>query len=75
MYRGEQVLIFPDMSPEVSRQCAAFDPVKRKLREVNITYSLIYPAKLAINVDGARHSFDAPQDAEGFFKQKIAKGK
>uniref|UniRef100_A0A8P4G1W7 L1 transposable element RRM domain-containing protein n=1 Tax=Dicentrarchus labrax TaxID=13489 RepID=A0A8P4G1W7_DICLA len=72
-YKGDQVHIFPDMSPEVSRQRAAFNPVKRKLREANVTYSLFYPARLAINVDGIRHSFDSPKAAEDFYDQKIAK--
>lgn len=71
MYKGAQVHIFPDMSPEVTRLRAAFNSVKRKLREANITYSLFYPVRLAITVDGVRHSFDSPQAAEEFFNQKI----
>ncbi len=73
MYKGAQVHIFPDMSPEVTRLRTAFNSVKRKLCEANITYSLFYPARLAITVDGFRHSFDSPQAAEEFFNQKITK--
>lgn len=72
-YKGDQVYIFPDMSPEVSRQRAAFNPVKRKLREAKVTYSLFYPARLAVSLDGMRHSFDSPKAAEDFYNQKIAK--
>ena len=72
-YKGDQVYIFPDMSPEVSRQRAAFNPVKRKLREANVTYSLFYPARLTISLDGIRHSFGSPEAAEDFYNQKIAK--
>lgn len=71
MYKGAQVHIFPDMSPEVTRLRAAFNPVKRKLCEANIAYSLFYPARLAITVDGIRHSFDSPRAAKEFFNQKI----
>ena len=73
IYKGDQVHIFPDMSPEVSRQRAAFNPVKRKLREANVTYSLFYPARLTISLDGIRHSFGSPEAAEDFYNQKIAK--
>ncbi len=72
-YGGDQVYIFPDMNPEVSRQRAAFNQVKRKLREANVTYTLFYPARLAISVDGVRHSFDSLKAAEEFYNQKIAK--
>lgn len=73
MYGGDQVHIFPDMSPEVGRRRAAFNPLKRKLREAKVTHSLFYPAKLAIIMDGVRHSFDSPKAAEDLFNQKIAK--
>ncbi|KTG38009.1 hypothetical protein cypCar_00036760, partial [Cyprinus carpio] len=59
MYKGAQVHIFPQMSPEVTKLRAAFNPVKRKLCETNIGYSLFYRARLAITVDGVRHSFDS----------------
>lgn len=49
-YRRDQVYIFPDISLDVSRQCVTFNPVKWKLQEANVTYSLFYPASLAINV-------------------------
>ena len=65
--------IFPDMSLEVSRQRATFNPVNRKLQEANVTYSLFYPARLTISLDGIRHSFGSPEAAEDFYNQKIAK--
>lgn len=72
LYKDTPVHIFPDMSPEVGRQRAAFNAVKAKLRDAGIVYSLFYPARLTITVNGTRHAFDTPQDAEKFYKMKIS---
>uniref|UniRef100_A0A3Q3J1Z3 L1 transposable element RRM domain-containing protein n=1 Tax=Monopterus albus TaxID=43700 RepID=A0A3Q3J1Z3_MONAL len=60
-YEGAPVYIFPDMSPEVNKLRAAYNLVKKKLREANVEYSLFYPAKLCITLNGTRHSFNSPQ--------------
>uniref|UniRef100_A0A3P9BVY1 L1 transposable element RRM domain-containing protein n=1 Tax=Maylandia zebra TaxID=106582 RepID=A0A3P9BVY1_9CICH len=65
-YKGSPVHIFPDMNPEVSKLRASFNPVKGKLRNAGIPYSLYYPAKLTITVNNARHSFTDPHEAEKF---------
>uniref|UniRef100_A0A8C1MXB6 L1 transposable element RRM domain-containing protein n=1 Tax=Cyprinus carpio TaxID=7962 RepID=A0A8C1MXB6_CYPCA len=43
-FEGAQVHIFPDMSPEVGRQRAAFNQVKAKLRDAGIQYRMFFPA-------------------------------
>lgn len=70
-YKGSPVHIFPDLSPEVAKLRAAFNPVKAKLRAAGINYSLFYPAKLAITLDGIRYTFEHPRDAEKFIEKKI----
>uniref|UniRef100_A0A3P9IAA9 L1 transposable element RRM domain-containing protein n=1 Tax=Oryzias latipes TaxID=8090 RepID=A0A3P9IAA9_ORYLA len=67
-YKGSPVHIFPDMSPEVSKLRASFNPVKVKLRNAGIPYSLFYPAKLLITVNNTKYSFTDPQEAEKFIK-------
>lgn len=69
-YKGSPVHIFPDMSPEVSKLRASFNPVKVKLRNAGIPYSLYYPAKLIITVDNTKHSFTDPRTAENFIKTR-----
>lgn len=68
-YKGAQVHIFPNMSLEVSRLRAVSNTVKRKLPDNNITYSLFYPAKLTITMDGTRCTFDSPHAAKDLFNQ------
>uniref|UniRef100_A0A668RNJ0 L1 transposable element RRM domain-containing protein n=1 Tax=Oreochromis aureus TaxID=47969 RepID=A0A668RNJ0_OREAU len=65
-YKVSPVHIFPDMNPEVSKLQASFNPVKGKLRNAGIPYSLYYPAKLAITVNNVKHSFTYPREAEKF---------
>lgn len=67
-YKGSPVHIFPDMSPEVSKLRASFNPVKVKLRNAGIPYSLYYPAKLIITMNNTKHSFTDPRAAENFIK-------
>uniref|UniRef100_A0A673BQ26 L1 transposable element RRM domain-containing protein n=1 Tax=Sphaeramia orbicularis TaxID=375764 RepID=A0A673BQ26_9TELE len=64
-YKGSPVHIFPDLSPEIGKLRASFNPVKVKLRNVGIPYSLYYPAKLVITVNNTRHSFTDPQESRG----------
>ncbi|KAJ4928472.1 hypothetical protein JOQ06_016264 [Pogonophryne albipinna] len=42
-YNGKHISIYPDFSPELTRRRRSFDPVKRKLRELNMKYFLLYP--------------------------------
>ncbi|CAL9706579.1 unnamed protein product [Knipowitschia caucasica] len=71
VYDGRQVHIFPDMTPEVGKMRAAFNDIKRKLRDAGVSYSLFFPAKLVVTVKGERHSFDSPQAAESFYQQHV----
>lgn len=72
-YNGRPVHLFPDVSPEVGKMRAAFNDVKRKLRDAGVSYSLFFPARLAVSFDGTRHTFESPQAAQDFYVRKIAK--
>ncbi|KAJ4942918.1 hypothetical protein JOQ06_005430 [Pogonophryne albipinna] len=47
-YNGKHISIYPDFSPELTRRRRSFDPVKRKLRELNMKYFLLYPCTLCV---------------------------
>lgn len=70
LYKGTPVHIFPDMSPEVAKLRAAFNPVKARLRDVGLNYSLFYPARLTVTVDDSRHTFESPREAEDFLNKR-----
>ncbi|KAJ4945329.1 hypothetical protein JOQ06_013855 [Pogonophryne albipinna] len=39
-YNGKHISIYPDFSPELTRRRRSFDPVKRKLRELNMNQGI-----------------------------------
>lgn len=71
-YNGHRVHLFPDVSPEVGRMRAVFNNVKRKFRDAGVTYSLYYPARFVVTMEGRRHPFDSPQAAQDFYDEKVA---
>lgn len=56
-YEGKKILIFPDFSAQLVAKCSAYEKVKSKLYEINIKFSLRYPAMLMVYLQGSRHSF------------------
>ncbi|KAJ4942913.1 hypothetical protein JOQ06_005425, partial [Pogonophryne albipinna] len=47
-YNGKHISIYPDFSPELTRRRRSFDPLKRKLCELNMKYFLLYPCTLCL---------------------------
>lgn len=67
-YKGSRIHFFPDVSAEVAKRRAAFNQVKAQLRGAGIEFGLLFPARLRINHDEARHFFDCPQKALEFVR-------
>ncbi|KAL3045290.1 hypothetical protein OYC64_013535 [Pagothenia borchgrevinki] len=70
MYRGAEIHIYADYSAEVARKRAAFTPIKSSLRNAGLAYSLLFPAKLRVVVDGTRHDFNSPAEVAAFLKRR-----
>ncbi|KAK5890767.1 hypothetical protein CesoFtcFv8_014256 [Champsocephalus esox] len=66
-YNGKHISIYPDFSPELIRRRLSFNPVKRKHRELNMKYFLLYPCNLCVVVDGTQQRFSTHKDAEAVF--------
>ena len=62
-YRGSRISLYPDFSPELSKRRAEFTPVKRNLLKSNITYALLYPARLRIMTPSGPQLFNSPRKA------------
>ena len=56
-----RVMFFPDYTLAVQHQRNTFLKVKRKLREINYRYSLLFPARLRVEANGKTHFFTEPQ--------------
>lgn len=48
MFNGTKNMFFPDFSPEIQKQRAKFQVVKKGVRTLQLSYSMQYPAKLRI---------------------------
>ena len=69
MYRNHHIMFFPDLSAEVQKQRKLYDAVKRQLRELNIDFGLIFPAKMRIFYQGSRHLLHTPTEVEDFIRR------
>lgn len=70
-FKGKRIFIYPDFSPDLTRRRRSFDPVKRKLRELNMKYFLRFPATLCVTVDGKQQRFLTHKDAEAVFMSTL----
>lgn len=67
-------MLFPDVSEELHKQRRRFDGVKCKLRELDIQYGIVFPARLRITYGGRSHFFDNPSETEIFITKIQKKG-
>lgn len=67
VFQGNQIHIYPDFSAELVKKRRSFDPVKRRLRELNLKYSLRYPSTLSVIVNGKAQQFTCHSAAEAAF--------
>ena len=61
-YENHVIHIFPDYTQKVQQLRQSYTGVKQKLRERNVKYMLLYPAKLKIIHNGKTHFFETPEE-------------
>uniref|UniRef100_A0A8C4RYD3 L1 transposable element RRM domain-containing protein n=1 Tax=Erpetoichthys calabaricus TaxID=27687 RepID=A0A8C4RYD3_ERPCA len=57
MFENNLIHIFPDFSPSTATKRASFYNIKQHLRRADIRYSLLYPAKLKVEIQGKHYIF------------------
>lgn len=62
LHDNAQISVYPDFSVEVQKKRALFLTAKKRLRELNLKYAMLYPAKMKITVDGRSYFFSSPQE-------------
>ena len=61
-YQNNTIGLFPDFTLQVQRQRRTFTELKKSLREQNIRYAMLFPAKLRV-ADGTKtHFFMTPEE-------------
>lgn len=58
---GSRIFFFPDFSAEVQQQRAKFSDVKCRLLQAELTYSILYLARLWVVAQGNTHFFESPE--------------
>uniref|UniRef100_A0A3B1JCB5 L1 transposable element RRM domain-containing protein n=1 Tax=Astyanax mexicanus TaxID=7994 RepID=A0A3B1JCB5_ASTMX len=66
VYKGNKLRFFPDYSAELSRRRTAFQPVKATLFQRGVRFTLLYPARLRVTVNGVARIFETPDVAQKF---------
>ena len=62
-FNGSGITIFPDFSVATQKQRATFIAIKRRLRELQLPYGMLYPARLRIIYQGKAYFFTDPKEA------------
>lgn len=65
-YGGKRIHIYPDFTAGTMNKRRQFDTVKKKLRELDMEYSLLFPATLRIISAGKTFQFKCAEEAESF---------
>lgn len=68
-YEGSTLSLFPDFTLKVQEARRQFAPVKRKLREQNIEYAMLYPARLRVCRQGKLQVFTDPRALQKAIKE------
>lgn len=54
-------MILPDYTRLVQQQRQSFMAAKRRLRDLNIQYMLLYPAQMRVTYNSKSYFFDSPE--------------
>lgn len=60
--------MYPDFTATVQEERRKFLQVKQKLRQAQIDYALLYPARLRITYQGKQTFYTQPNQVEEFLK-------
>ncbi|ROI84235.1 hypothetical protein DPX16_20007 [Anabarilius grahami] len=67
-YGNSKIMIFRDMSTTLYKKKQAFAPLRRRLRDHSISYSMQYPATLRVDLPEGARSFSSKDAAEANLK-------
>ncbi|KAJ1140003.1 hypothetical protein NDU88_006364 [Pleurodeles waltl] len=62
-WNNNRILIFLDYTCEVQARRCSYEGVKQKLRAMQLTYMLLFPARLKVLFNGKAFFFDSPETA------------
>lgn len=72
-YEGSAISLYPDFTARVQEARRLFNPLKRQLRDHNVSYAMLYLAKLRVNLDGSSRIFTDPKTLQKAMKDLLKK--
>ena len=63
---GKKISFYNDLSAAVLRRRKEFTEAKQRLREIGAEYSMLFPAKLQVSINGTKKAFLSPAEAMSF---------
>ncbi|XP_068127183.1 uncharacterized protein [Hyperolius riggenbachi] len=67
-FQSSRLMIFPDYTNETQKQRRSFQQVKEKLRELQLPYSMLFPARLRVQDGDKLHFFETPEEASRWLR-------
>lgn len=61
-HENTRVMLFPDFSAATQQKQRSFNEVRRRLREKEVKYSMLYPSKLRVQHKGMVKFFEHPEE-------------
>lgn len=68
-YGNSSIMIFRDMSSTLFRKRQEFSALKRQLRNNDVSYAVLYPSTLRIQLPEGQRSFNSKASAETYLRQ------
>ncbi|XP_077340579.1 cadherin EGF LAG seven-pass G-type receptor 2 [Lithobates pipiens] len=67
---NDKIMLFPDFSAATQQKRRSFTEVRRRLRDKEIKYSMLYPSKLRVQYKGAKF-FEHPEEARDWMDKEL----
>ncbi|KAL4008832.1 hypothetical protein ACER0C_002684 [Sarotherodon galilaeus] len=68
-WQGTKLSFFEDVTRELAEKRKAFNPVKKRLQELQVKHRLVYPATLIFMWNGQKKTFKDGKEAEKFLQE------
>lgn len=70
-HENARVMLFPDFLAAIQQQWRSFNDVRKRLREKEINYSMLYPSRLRVQCKGTVTFFDTPEEASAWIDREL----
>jgi len=74
-YRETTLRVYPDVSAITAKKRAASNKIKQALYQKGVKFRLLFPARLQVSFENEVFTFETPEDAHAFYKERVIDGK